>query len=214
MARRHRTRRARQRRRRITRRQRGGARATLAEWLVEMVKERTSFKGRVDPNRGSKQINYPFTEFKKEPTLTLDPAPKTSATAQNTEVEPAWHIDGDFDNKDVRAMAPTLQRFIGQYVEGGIDALTEPLYNELITMLNREAPAFVTIITNVENGLRKKNDPNAKPVQVDDATEYPMYFWYLMMNSTADPEADAAPILIPPADQPTPVQQEPAEQAE
>ena len=65
-----------------------------------------------------------------------------------------------------------------------------------------------------KNGLRKKHNPEAAPVEITAVEEYPMYFWYLMMNSTADPEADAAPILIPQTDQPTPVQQEPAEQAE
>lgn len=189
--------------------------SNLASWLAEMVKERASFKSRVDPDRGSTQINYPFTEFKKEPTLTLDPPPKTSANATVTEVEEQWHIDGDFDNSDVRAMAPTLQRFIGQYVEGGVDALTEPLYTQVISMLKApETQAFVDLMTRVENGLRRKHNPDAKPIQIDDASEYPLYFWYLIMNSTADPEADAAPILIPPADQPTPVPQAPAEQAE
>ena len=191
----------------------------LASWLGEMVNARASFKTSVDADRGSTQINYPFSQF-KESRLTLDPPPKTSANAQTTEVEEKWHIDGDFDNKDVRAMAPNLRRFINQYVEGGVDALTEKLYEALIVRLEGEskldesAPSFVAIMTNVENGLRKKHNPEAAPVEITAVEEYPMYFWYLMMNSTADPEADAAPILIPQTDQPTPVQQEPAEQAE
>ena len=187
----------------------------LVSWLTEMVKIRASFKSTVDPDRGSAPINYPFTDFKKDPALTLDSPPKTSANAKTTEVDDQWHIDGDFTNGDVRAMAPTLRRFIGQYVEGGVDALTEPLYTQVISMLKApETQAFVDLMTRVENGLRRKHNPDAKPIQIDDASEYPLYFWYLIMNSTADPEADAAPILIPPAEEPTPVPQVPAEQAE
>lgn len=217
MARRHRTRRARQRRRRLTRRQRGGAVSGVTEWLAELEKERKLFKESVDPDRGSMDIQYPFSKLKKE-VLTLPPPVSTSPTAQATETDDRWHIDVPFATKDIRAIAAQIRGFIGQYIDGGdVSSLTERLYKDLIGRMKTELQTqeYVNMLTVVENALRRINTP----IQIDSEQEFPMYFWYLMVNSTADPETDAAPILLQVneasvAEQPTPGQPVPAAQAE
>jgi hypothetical protein len=209
MARRHRTRRARQqRKRRLTRKQRGGAASNVSAWLKELENERTLFKGSIDPDRGSMEITYPFAKLKSQ-SLTLSPPSSTSPNAQATEKDDAWHIDVPFATKDIRAIAAQIRGFIGQYIEGGdVSTLTERQYIDLLGRLSAETQTqeYVNMLTVVETVLRRT------PIEINNEKEFPMYFWYLMVN--ADPETDAAPILIQTAEPPTPDQPEPAAQAE
>lgn len=192
MARRHRTRRARGGKRRLSRkqrRQRGGAVPTgIDDWRTALEPIRSQFKDTVDSRRGSEPVVYTFANL-KQGELTLPPK-RRADEASPTEVESTWNLEGiPYETKDVRDIGTSIRGFLSQYIDGGdVSNFTEATFTNMVSQLRADiggdGEKTLLMLTDVETALRGGTGVST---DIDGTANYPLYTWYLVMNVEGEP---------------------------
>lgn len=219
MARKHRTRKMRGRQRRRTRRlaqQRGGDQPTvtsLDEWRKRVAAKIDELKRRESEQGGA---TYTFKDLASPELMlpdykynTLDVMEGGVSSEQKTTVirEDPFYIPYGEDSEDIRAIGAGLKELIQQAFQEAPDigSVTPAAFRELAALLAKQAEEdkeykqTVTNMQGVENTLRE-----SEGVLITDSAAYPLYIWFLLMNTTVEPRP------IPSK----PVPQEPAAPAE